>query len=64
MLLSMTVFCVSEFPLKKEGVKLGLALLPEDDILRGFPPLVQVQEKLTQVNLSRLEQVCIHLQLN
>ena len=61
---SMIVFCVSEFPLEREGVKLGLALLPEDSILRGFPPLVQAQEKLTQVNLSRLEQVYTHLQYN
>ena len=49
---------VSGFPLEKEGVRVGLALLPEDVIFRGFPPLLEAQKKRSQVNLTRIEQVC------
>ncbi len=48
-----------EFPLEKEGVELGLAALPEDRILKGFPPLLEAQKRRSKVHLLRLEQVCL-----
>ena len=48
-----------EFPLEKEGVKLGLATLPEDGILKGLPPLLEAQKKRSKVHFLRLEQVCL-----
>lgn len=46
-----------EFPFEKDGVKIGLAALPEDEILKGFPPLLEAQRKRSKVPLLRLEQV-------
>ena len=57
--LSCDVCFSSEFPLEKEGVKLGLAALPEDRTLKGLPPLQEAQKKRSKVQLLRLEQVCL-----
>lgn len=49
---------MAEFPIEKDGVKIGLAALPEDVTLKGFPPLLDAQKKRCfQVSLSRMEQV-------
>ena len=58
----MTCVCgviLPEFPLEKDGVNLGLAALPEDGKLKGFPPLLEAQKRRSKVHLLRLEQVCL-----
>ena len=40
---------------------IGLALLPEDAAVKGFPPLMEALNKRSRLNLTRIEQVCVYI---